>query len=112
MARTSNSGEFSASIIAIASSVPGSVSKMIFFGAAVAAIETPSSNATASRIWTRNFRWFRSLISGRNWQLSLALDEKSVKREFADRDISLLGMSYSAESALQCKPWHVSNQGV
>jgi hypothetical protein len=36
MARTSSSGEFRASIRAIASSEPGSVSKMIFFGAAEA----------------------------------------------------------------------------
>jgi hypothetical protein len=39
MARTSNSGELSASIKAMASSVPGSVSKITFLAAADAGVE-------------------------------------------------------------------------
>jgi len=59
MARTSSSGEFKASIRARASSVPGSVSKMIFFPAAEAGNAVASRMAAAANqkmMWFKRFR--------------------------------------------------------
>jgi len=48
MARTSSSGEFSASISARASSEPGSVSKMIFFAARAGRVNTKNRKMKAA----------------------------------------------------------------
>jgi hypothetical protein len=69
MARTSSSGEFSASMRAMASSVPGSVSMMIFLDAAAAGIDNAKINTVEKIAVMRRF-----LGTPKQWRVGTRTD--------------------------------------